>query len=271
LEPKEETFQALLDLGLTSVQAKVLLALSKLGEATIKNTANTSKLARQEIYRAVNELQNAGFIEKILTSPVRFRPIPLSEILSILLQRKVNKIEELQMRTGRLLKNSEVDKKMSPPPDEEPKFILLPTNEAFIRATQNAMNKGKHSIVGTYTWKGLLINFESYTTQFKYVLRKGVQIRIIAEKPKDVKEFPKAVNDLTKNSLFKIRYTENALDVLYWVLDNREVSILTVPPSTMSKDSLWMWSNSIPLVSAMQGYFEACWNKAIEPRTEILN
>jgi DNA polymerase III alpha subunit len=55
-----------MDLGLTLLQAKIYLALSKTGKATIKTISKASNSARQDIYRIMPTLQKLGLAEKII-------------------------------------------------------------------------------------------------------------------------------------------------------------------------------------------------------------
>lgn len=81
-------------LGLTNRQAEVYLATFELGKPTANSIAQTLQIARSEVYRATPELQKLGLIKKIIKNPVAFTATPLSEGLSILLQRNAEKHKE---------------------------------------------------------------------------------------------------------------------------------------------------------------------------------
>src|SRR5690606_37785132 len=92
----EEGVDALTSLGLTLVQSKIFLALSKTNYATISKISDLSKVPRQDIYRVVSELQKMSLVEKILTKPVRFQAVTMEEAWKILLERKKNEYDRLK-------------------------------------------------------------------------------------------------------------------------------------------------------------------------------
>ena len=57
---QEETVQTLVNLGLTVLQAKVYLSLAKSGVSTGRATAKAAKVASQDVYRVLIELQEKG-------------------------------------------------------------------------------------------------------------------------------------------------------------------------------------------------------------------
>ena len=93
---QEETVQTLVNLELTVLQAKVYLALVKLGTSTGRTTAKAAKVASQDVYRVLTELQEKGLVEKIIAKPNKYRPIPLKDGLSMLLQRRNKQTAELK-------------------------------------------------------------------------------------------------------------------------------------------------------------------------------
>jgi sugar-specific transcriptional regulator TrmB len=84
----EESVQSLSRLGLSTSQVKVYLALLELEKATAKTIAKHSKVARQEAYRVLAELQEKGLVEKIIEIPTKFKPIPIEDCIYLLIERK---------------------------------------------------------------------------------------------------------------------------------------------------------------------------------------
>ena len=73
-------------LGMTIRQAEVYMAINELEQAKVVTIAKTVETDRAEIYRVIPKLQEIGLIKKIVTTPVSYKAVPLSEGLSILLQ-----------------------------------------------------------------------------------------------------------------------------------------------------------------------------------------
>jgi sugar-specific transcriptional regulator TrmB len=70
------------------LQAKVYIALAKLGTLTGRVTAKEAKVASQDVYRVLAELEEKNLVEKIIVTPNKYRPVPVQDVLSILLKQK---------------------------------------------------------------------------------------------------------------------------------------------------------------------------------------
>ena len=80
---QERETQTLLDLGLTKAQATVYLTFVRSGQARVKTIRELSKIARQDIYRIINELVELGLVQKIIKTPNEFEAIPIMDGFSI--------------------------------------------------------------------------------------------------------------------------------------------------------------------------------------------
>ena len=78
---KEDGVQVLIALGLTSTQSKAFLALCQLGKSSPKTISKESKIARQDIYRVLAELQELGLVKKAISRPVIFEAFPLKDAI----------------------------------------------------------------------------------------------------------------------------------------------------------------------------------------------
>ncbi len=86
----DENIRTLVGLGLSSTQAKISLALARIGPSTVSEISDASAVARPDTYRALVELEKKGLIEKIVSTPNMYELIPLSEVLSTINWTKKN-------------------------------------------------------------------------------------------------------------------------------------------------------------------------------------
>ncbi|MEM4243856.1 MAG: helix-turn-helix domain-containing protein [Candidatus Bathyarchaeia archaeon] len=161
---EEELFQILTRLGLTTSQVKVYIELLELEKASGKTTAKYSKMARQEVYRVLAELQEKGLVEKIITRPTEYKPVSVEDCLSILIDSKKSEISENQKKASSLLqklKKENTYEKVQPRDDEESQFILVPEKEApkrvkrKIESTQTSLE----AITPLSRFKTIFFNF----------------------------------------------------------------------------------------------------------------
>lgn len=95
----DDDIKTLKELGLTLSQAKVYIAAAKLGKAKAKDLWEKSGVGRQELYRILNELFDAGLIQKDISTPTNFLAVPFSKGVLILLNRRRNEVFELERKS----------------------------------------------------------------------------------------------------------------------------------------------------------------------------
>ncbi|THE65098.1 TrmB family transcriptional regulator [Salinadaptatus halalkaliphilus] len=66
-------------LGLTSYEAKVFIALHRLGSGTARDVARIADVPRSQVYSVAESLADRGLLEVQQSSPIRYRPVSLEE------------------------------------------------------------------------------------------------------------------------------------------------------------------------------------------------
>ncbi|PVX24325.1 MAG: hypothetical protein CW691_07915 [Candidatus Bathyarchaeum sp.] len=74
---EDNEVKTLIKLGLTRRQAMVYLCLIRSGTSTIKTISKGTNIARQHIYKVISTLNELGLVEKVLTSPTKFKAVPI--------------------------------------------------------------------------------------------------------------------------------------------------------------------------------------------------
>lgn len=82
--------------GLDERQAHVYFHLSRLGPSTASDVAQATEVGRTEVYRVMDDLESAGFVETTLERPRKFVPRPVEEVLAQLLEAEQRRIEDLE-------------------------------------------------------------------------------------------------------------------------------------------------------------------------------
>jgi HTH-type transcriptional regulator, sugar sensing transcriptional regulator len=70
---KSEMVQELMDFGLTSYEAKTYVALASLGPTEPKKVASEAKIPYPSAYTALKDLEEKGWVDKVLNKPVTYR------------------------------------------------------------------------------------------------------------------------------------------------------------------------------------------------------
>jgi len=69
--------EALQRLGLSNYEARVFLALQKLGTGTAREIHEVAEIPRSQVYGAADELEERGLVEIQRSTPKRYRPVSL--------------------------------------------------------------------------------------------------------------------------------------------------------------------------------------------------
>jgi len=83
----DDAIQGLKQLGLTTYEARVFLALQKLGNGTASEISETADVPRSQVYGAAEELEADGLVETRQSTPTVYRPVPLDQARQKLLDR----------------------------------------------------------------------------------------------------------------------------------------------------------------------------------------
>jgi len=90
----QDAIQGLKQLGLTTYEARVFLALQKLGSGTASEISEAADVPRSQVYGAAEELEADGLVETRQSTPTVYRPVPLAQARRQLLDRLANTGEQ---------------------------------------------------------------------------------------------------------------------------------------------------------------------------------
>ncbi|QLK26578.1 TrmB family transcriptional regulator [Natrinema zhouii] len=76
---RNEAVEAFEQLGLTSYEAKVFIALHRLGAGTARDVAEITDVPRSQVYSVAESLEDRGLLEVQQSNPIRYRPVSVDE------------------------------------------------------------------------------------------------------------------------------------------------------------------------------------------------
>ncbi len=172
----EENADLLSDFGLTRNQAKVYLAMAKLGMATVSQVSKASKVRREDVYRILPKL------EKILGKPAKVRAVPAEDAISLLIRREQEftskKLSKLAVKKDIILKKLK-PYTLKPFEKEGPHFALISQREGIINKGLTMIKNAEREIdfiTSRDTFRQIFTNFDEV---LKEAIRKGRKVRIV--------------------------------------------------------------------------------------------
>ncbi|MGB9915618.1 MAG: TrmB family transcriptional regulator [Candidatus Bathyarchaeales archaeon] len=261
---ENEYVQMLLQLGLTSLQAKTYLALARLGKANVKTISRVSKIARQDIYRIMPALQNMGLVEKIVASPTLYKVTPIKESLCVLLENKTRECMELQIKMKYMLNNFK-EKADEVSSQEEEQFSIISSRRLLQKKLSEKDRTAQKSIVAIANWKTIRATFFNRALDVVNALKRGVKLRIITEMHEKDKHVEKIIQSFMKYPSFEIKYSSAPIPVNAVIHDGKEINmcIATLPDNEVPS----LCSTNPRFIKVIAAYFEELWNNA--PNTPV--
>jgi sugar-specific transcriptional regulator TrmB len=262
LEPQFSEQQVLINLGLTLKQARVYLALANFGSSRIIEISKKSKVARPDVYPALEKLQQLGLVEKIIKNPPNYRAIPLKEGLSLLLEAKTNQYEKVKADTETLRDMIKTEEPKDAIQTESSQFVLIPEGRAVIDRIATAIEKTQLTMDLVLSWKRFSRGISSeFAEEIENAWAKNVKTRFIIERPLRSKTSEQLIQYCTGKPSCQLRFNQNHAETVFGIYDKKEVFIVILSKTDL-QGSPALWSNNTAMISLASDYFEMLWRNA---------
>ncbi len=260
---KEDT-QTLLDLGLTTSQAKVYLALLKLATDSKGTTiAHFAGVHRQDVYRLLAELQQIGIITKTLARPATFKSASPNQAINILLKRKIGDMSRLKEAANDFAQRASKIFREQTPESGNDEFLLISDRESITCKAREAIEHTEKHLEDITPLNELGPWLDIFSDSIDKALARGAKIRWITEKPVTNNWLTDTLEAYLKKANFKVRFLKNLPEAKLGVFDRREV-ILGIFPSSDLGRSPALWSNNASLIAITSNFFESCWSNSTD-------
>jgi sugar-specific transcriptional regulator TrmB len=250
----DEATGTLMDLGLTYLQAKTYLSLTKFEKAEANKIAKISDVARQDIYRIMATLENLGLVEKIIAKPISYKATPLKEGSLMLLQKKSKEHRILQKKTKSLL-NGDQKKNVLIAHEENTQFTITSERKLFVKRLEKSFAEAKTCEM-IFPAAGLHFTLFHFFQVLKMALREGAKIRIITEATQCAST-SKKLEILKKNPFFEIKLASSPINFGIILFDNKQVN-MCISSNLAEVPSLG--TNNQQFVEAAKMMFKVMWS-----------
>lgn len=264
MQPLQSDMQILLDLGLTLLQSKVYLALSSSAPANANTISKLARVARPDVYRTLSKLHDLGLVEEIIETPRRYKAIPIARGLTFLLNRKTQEHDILKKKTELLLRTFEKKNTKTTIPERHSKFVMIPKKERVVNRIRKAIDESQVSVDLVLSLKRFLFGITVvFAENCERALARGVQFRIIVEKPEEANAAEIVAQFCRKNPHCKIRFLPGHKRTVIGIYDSKEAFVVVHPGEGLF-DSPALWSNNECLLTVAKDYFQILWLTALD-------
>ena len=260
-----EQVLTLTELGLTITQAKIYLTLVKTQNQTAQGIAKLSTVSRPDVYRVLNQLQDLGFVEKIIAKPEEFRAIPINEGVSMLIQQRINKTQELQNKSFKLIQS--VKQRLEPSENGKEcgrrEFVFIPSKGSAYARSERILRGIKKNIYFVGLTKSMSAWLTQYSMELDEALNRGIDCRLILPSSPANNNFWAPFKKMRRYPNFKVRSSAGVPAAGFSIWDRREILITTASAEALFPAAM-LWSNNKGLIDLCSDYFDCLWRKAKE-------
>jgi sugar-specific transcriptional regulator TrmB len=252
----------LVEVGFTYNQAKVYLNLLSTGKLNARKISKQSQLPRQEVYRILNELQEKGFIEKIVGMPFEFEAVPLQEMLQILVEQTTQKCNATEKKAKAFYVNYSshflLDRQES-----EYKISIVEGRHRILQKIKSQHYEAKKSIKVISTLQRLSQIFEFCGHYCEKARDRGVNYQVILEKSVfDSVCLPNILKAFFAGSNCELRLSPTPIRTNAAIIDGQEVTFSFYPLKNVNESPL-IWTNHPTFISMCQDHFDCLWNASV--------
>jgi sugar-specific transcriptional regulator TrmB len=263
----------LMDFGLTLNQARVYVTLLKLGVAPVIGISKLSGVRREEVYRALGELEKRGIVERIIGKPLKFKTLPLEQMLPELLEQRRQKFEwsfsKLQTKKKDLMKKAKT-LKAEAVLEEKQKigFVSVTNGNHALQKIVDMIEKTKEQLLIALSIQDLKYGYLTRNGALRHIVQNGAAVKILTEiKEKDVLSL-KILDEIMKlDGEVEIRHMNN-LPSQMTVIDNKEaiVGSFVFPPTDRHVS---LWTDDPSFVKTVTHFFYDSWNVSVDMKSTL--
>jgi len=254
--PIHELTRMLIRYDLTPNQAKVYLFLSKIGVKTASEVSKSLSIPRTETYHLLSTLQQKGIIFSIFGKPTKFNAVGVEESLEILVNNERNRINELDLGRGSIIKLWNVIPKYGGNEDEEQnnKFQSLQGRNSILVKLEQMVRESKENILVL----GTDADFKRfYFTEFAELLNKTKSdLKVLIEHSDNT---PHIFEEIEPKKIKRID-DKNREEFCFIIKDDSEVIFFI--SSNQVKEMLAVWTDSKAFVTTLRSLFSLLWKKS---------
>lgn len=249
----------LVGLGLSVRQARVYLALLKVGDAKAKAVAEFAQVERQEVYGLIEDLKLAGLVEQNLTVPTSYTATPISQAVKMLLEQKTHQLFALTDKAKQLSEQLSQSQNPALLATDQPCFGVIcdgSRGRKYLQAIQDT----QHTIDTATSWTRFKQQSFHFEGQYKEALKNGVTLRFVIEKPLNHR-LPRWVKTTQeKCGIFKLKTQPSPLDASVTIFDQKKAAITFTANANLSKGPD-LWTENQSLTTLCKVYFDTVWKQ----------
>jgi hypothetical protein len=203
------------------------------------------------------ELEIAGLVNRTVSTPVRFQAVPLSEALTILMERLIKTTSGLMKKIKDL--SREAEKKQEKTVSSYVIKELASNENWFGNSPLKLESTSSFDLMTSFDRLASRLNSDAKAFK-KAAMAKRTLIRIITDKPPADSPFWELINSLSAYEFFQIRFLDHKPDAVIIAFNKKEAALslsLDKPPGPP-----YLFANHPTFLYLALEHFDAVWRTA---------
>lgn len=255
--------------GLTRTQAKIYIGLMALGTASAAEIVALSSIRREEVYRALPELEKRGLITRRFGTPRKFSATKHGVALEILSKTRLealeNEISTLEQEKDEIV--SELERIVPPADEEEPSVEALFQKDAVLARLVDMTRRAENQLVAVISsalpWQTLLGHVGESESNGRF----EVSMRIITEKTDEAWTARLLKANTSAGKRLELRQVEE-LPFRMLMIDDKEA--MWGEPYHEGENTQALWTNCQTHLVVLKMAFENLWQQPQSARKGFL-
>lgn len=253
--------ESLQQLGLTSYEAKVLIALTRYGSGNVADIHALSGIPRSAVYGVLTKLNDKGIIEVQHTKPMRYRAIAPVQVIDRLKVNYENAVETSLEQLEKIYHAPDVSV------EEDGVWNISGVKNVTDKIVQ-MLDLAKKEIILASTYPSLDKATETYpvmeviTTKLQDKIDEGLKVKITISEHQARSDHQTGKNPIYGAEV-RVYSTEDSAHPLKGgiiVIDDQELLIITVKDEVTPPNLIATWYNGKEQVSVFRHFIEIEWN-----------
>jgi sugar-specific transcriptional regulator TrmB len=273
LAVEDKEVSALRRLGLTEYEARIYLALIRMGPKKASEVSFFGQVPRTKTYGSIRELERKGLLRIIPGKPELYAATSPAELLLPVvtkLNREVKESESTVQSLSVLFESSKYTKQYAIPEDVR-EFWRIDGRKDIIRKLTEILHEATKTINYVTSAWGLVRVYKAHSEALEEAKKRGVTVRLVApissENAVVAKEFAEIV---------ELREIDRPFSPGFVSVDARQLVVIESKPDDLKTDrgfDVAIWTTHELIVRAHNELFERMWNTLPllkrTPRVEI--
>jgi sugar-specific transcriptional regulator TrmB len=260
LAVEEKEVAALRRLGLTEYEARIYLAIIKMGPKKASEISFFGQVPRTKTYGSIRELERKGLLRIIPGKPELYAPTAPSETLLPLvskLNREVKDSEDTVQSLAVLYESSKYTRRYAIPKDSS-EFWRIDGRRDILRKLNEIMHDATKWINYSTSLWGLVRAYKAHSEVLEEAKSRGVAVRLLSPISSDNSAVAKEFSEIVELRQINKPFRAGSVSV-----DSGELVVIDSKPDDLKTDrgfDLAIWTTNKLIVEVHDELFERMWN-----------